>query len=47
MNIMKAMENIEFKGTEDGMAENWLGAFISNWPEIPICCFLWNEERRS
>ena len=25
--IMKAVETIEFKGTEEGIAEKWLGAF--------------------
>ena len=31
--IMKAVETIEFKGTEEGIAEKWLGAFEGVVPE--------------
>ena len=30
---MKAVETIEFKGTEEGIAEKWLGAFEGVVPE--------------
>jgi hypothetical protein len=31
--IMKAVENIEIKGAEEGIAEKWLGAFEGVVPE--------------
>ena len=31
--ILKAVESIEIKGTEEGIAEKWLGAFKGVVPE--------------